>query len=504
MSLKKISGRAVLHAAAGLMLCLFTGILFRLSVLPAAATMGLAGAGFILWLAAIMSERSCRKGLKVLGRVFSALLLLLSSLGSWWAWSTDDALSSLSGRQTETHSITLYAMDDSGFADLEDVKKDNEIGLVSTGQDEHFRDACAGLQKELGFAPSFRSYSSTVKMVDNFRGRALDLILIDRGPLEALEELEDYQGIEEKMVPLYTYTYTTRKEKKAGAQDLLDKPFTMLISGSDSRSGVREVARSDVNILMTVDPVRHNILLTSVPRDYYVDFYLDGTGQPAYRDKLTHAGLHGVDATRRTLEQLLDVRIDHDVKICFSTVVELVDMLGGIDIDNPNEFTSLYGKYDFQKGRIHLNGDQALGYARERYSFAAGDRERGRNQMRVISGVIKKVGSSPSLIARYPQMLRLLASTFETDLPASALKAFARYQLSEGPRWNVYAFSLDGPTGTEMSPELGAPASVMYIDEDTVKLAAVNIAAVKNGEKPPYVYDLSSAGKSAKGSQGKE
>ena len=264
-------------------------------------------------------------------------------------------------------------------------------------------------------------------------------------------------------------------------------PFNVYISGTDTEGEQVPVnSRSDVNLIATVNPLKKEILLTSIPRDYYVETVCepDMGCMNGQMDKLTHTGLHGVETTEMTLEKLLGITINYNAKINFASLTNVVNELGGVDLYNPNEFTSTHGNYYFPVGNIHLSGEEVIGFVRERYSFADGDRERGRNQMRVLTAIINKA-ASPSSLGNLPAILSSASETVQTNMTIGDMAGVAMSQLFGG-HWTIYQYSLTGPGGTDYAAELGDNAYVMYQDADSIAQGKANIEAVEKGEKPPY------------------
>lgn len=250
-------------------------------------------------------------------------------------------------------------------------------------------------------------------------------------------------------------------------------PIVVYISGSDSRTSVHdETARSDVNIIAVVNPTTSKILLVNIPRDYYVQLH-DTTG---LRDKLTHAGIYGVDMSRQTLEDLLDVKVDKTVKVGFDALETIVDALGGIDIYSDQDLNLKSGKCKFVGGTTqHVDGACALAFSRERHSYTTGDRHRGENQQQVISKILAKA-TTPAYILKLPEILRAADGLFETTFTYNEILDMIKFQIFSRPNWHVESISLDG-TGS-MQPTYSIPSQDLYVmipNEDTVATAQEKI-----------------------------
>ena len=237
-------------------------------------------------------------------------------------------------------------------------------------------------------------------------------------------------------------------------------------------------SRSDVNIIVTINPNNHEILMTGVPRD----FYIPQTCQNNQKDKLTHTGMYGIACTVDSMENFMNVPIDYYVEVNFKSLVKVVDALGGITVDSPYDFVSMHGNYHFQKGPNTMDGDQALGFVRERYSFKDGDRERSRNQMRMLTAIINKA-ISPSIIKNYPKLMDSLSDSFKTNLPKKQISAFIKNQLSTMEGWHISQIQVNGSGDMVMSPAFGQELYVMVPYEDTVDNAEKLMKKVLSGEK---------------------
>ena len=227
------------------------------------------------------------------------------------------------------------------------------------------------------------------------------------------------------------------------AQAIVSEPFVVYLSGVDTRGELTENARSDVNILAVVNPVTKRVALINTPRDYYVD--LAGTDS---KDKLTHAGLYGVETSMATLGGLYGVDVEYYIRINFAGFMEIVDAMGGIDVYSDYTFTSVgspgyYNPTDFVEGWNHLDGAAALAFARERHAFATGDIQRGINQMKVIQAMLDKL-RSPALLTSYTRLMAAVSDCFVTSLSSEQIAALVRMQLTDFAEWSIESYSVTG------------------------------------------------------------
>ena len=277
--------------------------------------------------------------------------------------------------------------------------------------------------------------------------------------------------------------------EETGGEEVLavtTEPFVVYLSGVDTRGELTENARSDVNILAVVNPVTKRVALVNTPRDYYVD--LAGTDG---KDKLTHAGLYGVETSMQTLGSLYGIEVDEYVRINFAGFIDIVDALGGVDVYSDYTFTSVgspgyYDPTDFTEGWNHLDGRAALAFARERHAFATGDIQRGINQMKVIDAMLEKI-KSPALLTGYSRLLTAVADNFVTSLTSAEISALVRMQLSDFAAWDIENCSVTGASSssTHCYSAQGQKLYVMTPDEASVEAARAVIQSVLSGEAAP-------------------
>ena len=269
----------------------------------------------------------------------------------------------------------------------------------------------------------------------------------------------------------------------AEANKITKEPFVVYLSGVDTRGDLTDKARSDVNIIAAVNPVTKQVVLINTPRDYYVD--LAGTNS---KDKLTHAGLYGVQTSMDTLGNLYGVDVQHYIRINFAGFINIIDALGGVDVYSDQAFTSVGspGYYDpttFVEGWNHLDGKAALAFARERHAFKTGDVQRGINQMKVIDAMLNKI-KSPALLMGFTKILDAVSDSFVTSLSQNQISALVRMQLSDFAEWNIERYTVTGTSGssTKCYSAKGQKLYVMKPDENSVAKAKEMIAAVMGGE----------------------
>ena len=254
--------------------------------------------------------------------------------------------------------------------------------------------------------------------------------------------------------------------------------FNVYISGIDTEGDVTTKSRSDVNIIMSVNPLTGKIVLISTPRDYYVPLSISN----GVRDKLTHAGNYGIDVSMATLEMLYDMKFDYYVRLNFTGFVNIIDALGGIDVDSDYSF-STHG-YSYSEGlNENLSGIEALWFARERHAFAEGDRQRGKDQMKVIEAVIKKC-QSQALLENYDEILNNISESFQTNMAKESIQSLVRFQLNRSPKWDIITYSVSGQGTSDYT--YSAPSQRAYVmipDESTINVAKGLLNANKENKE---------------------
>ena len=271
-------------------------------------------------------------------------------------------------------------------------------------------------------------------------------------------------------------------EFKTSAEENQEKdgPLTIYVSGIDTRSGqLVEKSLSDVNIIATINPDTKEFLLVNTPRDYYVPLARSN----GVRDKLTHAGIYGVQESIATLEMLYDIKMDYYVRVNFGGFTDIIDALGGVTVHSDYNFST--GGYSFVEGDNQLDGTAALAFARERYSFGSGDRQRGKNQMEVIKAVMKKA-TSPATLLNLKDIIQVVEDNTDTNMSLALATSLVMSQIGTSSDWNINSYSVDGTGDKQIPYSMNQYAYVMVPDMQTVEQAKTYMAAVRNGEHPVF------------------
>lgn len=269
---------------------------------------------------------------------------------------------------------------------------------------------------------------------------------------------------------------TTKKISSDAVDDITQDPFNIYVSGMDSKGEIDsgEKSRSDVNMIVTVNPRKKTILLTSIPRDYQIELPSHGYAE----DKLTHSGLYGVDETIGAVENLMGIKINYYIKVNYTTFIELVNAIGGIYVTSDYEFDTYIDGYHIEKGVNYLHGEEALAFARERQAFIDGDNQRVKDQQIVLASIIDRVTSSNRWLMKYNKILSTLSPYIEMNLSRDEIQQLVKMQLSENINWKIKKSSLTGTDSTQSVYSSDTPVYVMVPDDTSVQEAADKINAM--------------------------
>lgn len=368
----------------------------------------------------------------VIGVILSIILIIIMVFGITYELNTLDFLKQFGFNTYKEEVYNVLVLDDSEYEELNDL--DNEsIGHLDENVHEGLNSAIEKIDQQIDFESVVLDDINS--LVDNLSIEEVDAIILEDAQITMLEE--DNNGLMDNFRIIASFDIETEIEVVSKEVNVTEDSYNILITGIDSYGSITKVSRSDVNMIVSVNPKDKKILLTSIPRDYYV--YLSDYGD---YDKLTHTGIYGIDVTTKALEDLLDIDINYYVKVNFTTLVDIVDELGGITVNSNYDFTSIDG-YHFSKGENNLNGKEALSFARERQAFSEGDRVRVENQQLVLTAIINKVLSA-GIITNYNSLLNALSGEFLTNITNKEITDLIKWQIDGMYSWDIETISLDG------------------------------------------------------------
>ena len=423
---------------------------------------------------------------KIICIILAIVLSLGTGIGGYYISKTGGALNKITSvTKNAKNTVSIIVKQSS------DIKDKESLNGLSVGYLRNIGTAgSAAMLEDLSksnIKMEQKQYDSMTALLEAFYNGEVDSIIINESSRSQILDIETYSNFDSNTRVVYQTSFEVKNNDSAtSVSDITSKPFNVLISGSDTRGGFDENGRSDVIMVATVNPKSHTILLTSVPRDFYVTTACDaGDGcQEGALDKITHTGIHGTNTTKRTVEKLLGIEINYTFKVGFDTVTELVDAVGGVDVTVAPGYAldrlTTDSSFGVHEGVNHLTGQQALAYARERYSYAEGDRQRTKNQQQVLMGIVDKI-TSPAIVTNYASIMDSMANTFSTTMSNDEITDLIKYQLNKNPKWKMEQYMVDGTGDTLMCAELGDAAYVMVPDQSTVKKAKDKISAVLAG-----------------------
>lgn len=432
---------------------------------------------------------------QIIGFLLSALVIAGCLIASRAISQVNRTISKVTATPTVSDIVNIYVLAEDPAQSIEDTA-DYAYAVTDSYDWENTQAAIGAIEDQLSRDLEVSVYDSVFSMIDALYTEQSEALILNSAYISILEEIDGYTDFTSRTRILYEYAIEvpspaedsseppasiepdTEPDSEPVSASGVEAPFLIYLSGSDTRSKVLTRSRSDVNILAVVNPQTKQILLLNTPRDYYVSNPAGGGA----KDKLTHCGLYGVDCSMEALSNLYGEKISYYAQINFTGFETLIDAVGGVDVYSEISFYST--GCSFSKGINHLNGAEALVFARERYSFAGGDNARGKNQMKIITAVIEKMCSGTTLISNYTQILDSLEGMFATNVTPDEISTLVKMQLSDMASWNVLSYAVSGTGGssTNYSMPKGVYSYVMYPDQAAVDFAADLIDRIVAGE----------------------
>ena len=401
----------------------------------------------------------------ILGKIIILIILLISIICSIIGINiinnTDKLLLNINNLNEESLYYVIVK-NNNNYNKLKDI--DNKDMGVLINNTEYYNKVLDKLKKKISI--NEKKYNDINIIIDDLYNDKIDSMIINSNYYDLIVENIDNFTNNTKIIYKLSININSNNNNNIN----LNKPFNILISGIDTYGNINNVSRSDVNIVVTIDPVNHKILLTSIPRDYYVKLHTYGE-----YDKLTHAGIYGINESMNTIADLLDTKIDYYVRVNFDTVIKLVDEIGGIDVYSDRAFRAYNGTY-FNVGYNHLDGKKALAYARERKIFYEGDRMRGKHQQQIIEAIINKISTSKVLLTNYSNIMNSMTNLIQTNISNDNIKEFVKRELDNLYGWEIDTINLDGYDSSNYTYSM--PGWLLYVmkpNEETVNNAKTKI-----------------------------
>ena len=475
----------VLVATAGIMVY----EILKLEILPSNILLPVILVIILFSLILLLLINFCAHGLAT-KIIFSFLVILISvayGLGDYYLYSTASTLNIVTEQAAKSkNTVSLIVMAESTKTDVQDING-SKIGVLKNINKEGTKKSLNDISKQnIGY--STEKFDNVPAMLQALYEGEVDAIILNEAYRSNVSEIENYGNFNNETKVIHqTVYYTKEANNSLAVSDITSKPFTILITGNDSFGTLDEVSRSDVNMIVTINPLTSTILMTSIPRDAFVTEVCDDYAcNYGVEDKLTHTGIYGADTTKDTLENLLDIDINYIFRVNFSSMIDIVDALGGIDIDVAegmavSRFYSDSTLEGVHEGQNHLNGKRALAYSRERKAYLDGDVQRARNQQQVLQAMFKKA-SSPEIITKYSNILKAVGKAFDTNMTTKEITSFIKYQLQANPSWKFEQYVLKGENTLKVSPELGMEVSAVELYAYSIQTASEKIEAVLDGK----------------------
>lgn len=384
--------------------------------------------------------------IRVLGGLLSAAFMFVMITGIVYELNTIDFLKKIGKIEYTTLNYKVLTLKSNDKINKITDLKNKNVGIVNEYKDE----VTSKIHQKV--SPKYKEYLSFSELYDKLLNNSVDAIVLEESIINILKE--ENSGFNDKVKEIYSFSIDIKQKSIKDKVNVTKKPFNIFISGIDTYGKINSVSRSDVNMVVTVNPKTKTILITSIPRDYYVKL----SGKNEY-DKITHSGVYGIETSVKTVEDFLNIDINYYVKVNFTSLVKLVDTLNGIDVDSKYEFIS-DDNFKYKKGINHLNGEEALSFARERHALPHGDKSRGENHQAVLTGIINKL-TKKSILTKYNNILKSLKGSFVTNFSNNEITSFVKMQLDKNIDWKIEYLNLDGTDGYEYT--YSYPKNKLYV-----------------------------------------
>lgn len=424
----------------------------------------------------IMVKKGSKK-LCITEIIISLVLSAILGVGCYFVGVANKAIDNVTGNTTETDEINVYVGSDDAVTSVNEAVANGYLfGTVNTVDANSIQETINDINAEVNAEIKTEGYDSIYAAIGAFENGRINGIIANKGTIVTLDSSEDYPQYSANNLKIIMAKEIEEEIAEPEAEIDTDR-FCMYISGIDTFGSVTAKSRSDVNIIAVVNNKTKTVLLVSTPRDYFVK--LAGINK---EDKLTHAGLYGIDTSMNTLKTIYDVDLNCYVRINFSGFQTIIDKLGGIDVDSQYSFTSITeeGTYSFSEGKNHLNGAEALGFARSR-NFTDGDRQRGRNQMQVIKATIEKLESS-NMLKNYSSLMDEMGNMCQTNMKKEDVGYLVQSTIENG-NWKVLTYSVSGSDSEKVCYSLGTPAYVMIPNKGDLEFGNKLISRVLGDEE---------------------
>lgn len=462
-------------------MAVFMGLLMYLDILPTLYIVAIVVVFVLILLYVLLSQFTKAH---MVGKVVAGLLSVILAFGCYFVAVGTGTLGKLTEQNETVDVMSIIVLADDEAKTINDTSL-YVYGINAEVNTKLTQETIDHINEELGTEVIVTEYSNWPAVVEALYSGEVQVIIFNESYRTTMEEY--YVSFSEDTKVLHYKEIVSEIQVEVPNKEVTDECFSVLLSGTDTTGKLNSTTRSDVNIIATVNPNTHQILLVTIPRDLYVKLYYgDGTDSGNSMDKLTHASTNGLACSIDTIEHVFDTDIDYYVRLNFTGLEKLVDALGGIVVESDYAFTSYAQTHTFQKGPNTMDGYAALIFARERYAFSDGDFQRSRNQIKVIQAIADKA-MSVTMLTNYTGIMNSLSDVVTTNIPQEQMTSLVKMQLAEMPTWTFKSYNVTGTTGKEYCLALGKNASIVYQDAASIELAKLKIDAILEGKDPDLV-----------------
>ena len=416
-----------------------------------------------------------KKSRKIIALVISCVLIPVYAYGAIGLGTVAGFFSAITGSDEQTVTFLVITRKDSDIKELSGL----EGRTVGTYMNEESVYMAARKKLADEVSVNYMTSPSISEMASSTLVGGFDATLMTKSHYEMLRDKD--KDFRKSTKVLYKFGVKMDEADLAKRVNVTKEPFNIYISGLDVSGTIDVTSRSDVNMIMTVNPKTHKILLTSIPRDTVI--HMNEKGGAA--DKLTHTGIYGIGCSLGAVEDLTGLDMNYYVKVNYTTVKKMVDALGGIDVKSDYEFDThgMKAKFHFKKGWNHLDGEHALAFARERKSFPDVDIERNRNQAKVMCAMLKKATSSRTIMMNYATILNSTKDYMQTNMSQKEIKSLVKKQIAANPKWKIRRQNMEGPSTFMQCYSTGTyEVSVVQVSDESLSKA---VKRIKRVMEPP-------------------
>lgn len=466
----------------------FVALLIKLNALPEKYLY--AGIGILvvvsIFIVPVMFSKNGKKGRKISATIMAFLLIAVFSVGSWYLADTLDFLDNITTVKQAQEEYYVIVKTDSLYEEGDLSGLDGQIIGTWMSQDLSYSEAKADLQQKVNVEYSYEEKAGVA--IDKLVAGDYSAVFLSAATYQSMRSLkqdaEDVPAadVTEETRILYTISVPVEVEDQTSSVDVTKESYNIYISGSDMTGDISVTNRTDVNMIATVNPKTHEVLLTSIPRDYYVTLPSKNA-----KDKLTHSSLYGIQESIGAVENALGIDVNYYLRVNYSTIIKIVDAIDGIDVDSPVDFYTSGMKgmpelngHHFVKGMNHVDGKLALAFCRERHSFLSGDMQRNENQQAVMEAILKKATGSTTILTKYTAILDAVKDNLSTNMTTDEMADIVKMQLKDMPDWKISKQAIKGTNGYEYCYSVGTNASTVdRIPEEEAKAVDRMVKAAK-------------------------